>query len=94
MTTTDQVVGKICVFYASTEAVIKGMPQPNALQFVGEVIRATPALPKRGDIPGLVLHVRGRSGKIAMVDAVDQHARYFNTWQEAMEEQNKELCQK
>jgi hypothetical protein len=77
-------VGKVCAFYAKPGMVQRGIPVAGATRHIGAVIAAKPLPPAQpGDIPNFNLTVRGRSGRVAEVSMVDQHANLFDTWHEA-----------
>jgi hypothetical protein len=77
-------VGKIAAFYAKPGQVKNLMTVPGAVRHVGAVIAVKPAPNEQpGDIPNMILTVRGRSGRVADVNAVTQYAQLFDTWHEA-----------
>lgn len=77
-------VGKIAAFYSKPGQVKKLMPMPGAVRHIGAVIAVKPAPNAQpGDIPNLTLTVRGRSGRTADVNMVEQYAQLFDTWHEA-----------
>lgn len=77
-------IGKICAFYAKPGQVKNLMPIPGAVRHIGAVIAVKPAPNAQpGDIPNMILTVRGRSGRTAEVNAVTQYAQLFDTWHEA-----------
>lgn len=81
-------VGKICTFYELQGAIDHGLPKQGAKKLVGQVIAAThfrDAEP--GAIPNAELTVRGRSGRTKKCLLVEQYAKLFDTWAEALEEQ-------
>ncbi len=77
-------VGKICAFYAKPGQVKGCVPLPGAVRAIGAVVASKPTTPAQpGSIPNYILTVRGRSGRTAEVNFVEQHARLFETWHEA-----------
>jgi hypothetical protein len=81
-------VGKIATFYVQMGAVIQGLPKGGAKKLVGQVIAAKPwADADPGAIPNALLTVRGRSGRTMDVHLVEQYAKLFDTWAEALENQ-------
>ena len=82
-------VGKIACFYEQQGAIVQGLPKGGAKKLVGQVIAAKPcANADPGNIPNALLTVRGRSGKTKDVNLVEQYTILFDTWAEALEEQN------
>lgn len=77
-------VGKICAFYTKPGQVKGCVPLPGATRAIGAVIASKPAAPAQpGNIPNSTLTVRGRSGRTAEVNMVEQYANLFETWHEA-----------
>ena len=80
----DDAKGLIAAFIADPKQVVKCLPTPDAKQHVGEVIRAWPAFNKQWGSDCLRFQVRGRSGKLAEIDQVDNYVRLHPTWEEAV----------
>lgn len=81
-------VGKIACFYALHGAIVQGLPKGGAKKLVGQVTAAKPcADADPGAIPNALLTVRGRSGRTMEVYLIEQYAKLFDTWAEALEDQ-------
>jgi hypothetical protein len=77
-------IGKICAFYTKPGQVKRCVPVAGATRVIGAVIAAKPTTPAQpGNIPNHILTVRGRSGRQAEVNLVEQYANLFDTWHEA-----------
>jgi len=77
-------IGKICAFYTKLGQVKRCVPLHGATRAIGAVIASKPTTPAQpGHIPNHILTVRGRSGRTADVNMVEQYANLFETWHEA-----------
>lgn len=77
-------VGKICSFYTKPGQVKNCIAVPGATRHIGAVVASKPTTNAQpGNIPNHTLTVRGRSGRTANVNMVEQHANLFETWHEA-----------
>lgn len=85
----EALLGKICVFYSSPDAVKRCVVQPDAVKYVGTLEKVTITNPNW--VPKVDLQIRGRSGKVVTIDWVIHYAQFFDNWTEAMEEYNKPL---
>jgi hypothetical protein len=83
MITSDH-CGWKAVFYPSVSDVIRGVVQSHIRPVMGEIVKVEKLEPtRRGNIPNALVTVRGRSGKVATVNLVEQHLAAFPTWTEA-----------
>lgn len=86
MITSDH-VGWKAVFFPSVSDVLRGVVQSHVRPVMGEIIKVEPTEPtRRGNIPNALVTVKGRSGKTALVNLVEQHLAAFPTWTEAEKE--------
>lgn len=71
----SKLTGKFCAF----------SPDPKTKdRYCGQIVAAKPLPPTaRGQIPNALLTVRGRTGKTATVNLVEQYASIHDTWGEA-----------
>ena len=77
-------VGLICAFYTKPGQVKGCLPMAGATRAIGAVVASKPTMPAQpGNIQNRILTVRGRSGRTAEVNMVEQHCRLFETWHEA-----------
>lgn len=77
-------LGWKAVFYPSVSDVLRGVVQSHVRPVMGEIIKIQPIEPtRRGNIPNALVTVRGRSGKVAEVNLVEQHLAFFAGWPEA-----------
>lgn len=81
-------VGKLATFYVMRGAIVYGLPKGGAKKLVGQVVSAKPcADADPGAIPNALLTIRGRSGRTMEVYLVEQYAKLFDTWAEALDDQ-------
>ena len=72
-------LGRIATFQAQPK-----QPRP---RYAGQIIRVDfTGRQEPGNVPNFRLTVRGRTGKVATVDLLDQRADIFPTWPEAIED--------
>lgn len=82
--TAPDLVGKVCVFFPGTNAIIRGVRQPGTIRYTGQVISATDAPPVgKGKVPDFTLTVRGKTGKTATISMTLNYATIHDTWKEA-----------
>ena len=77
-------IGKIAAFYAKPGQVKNCLPVPGAVRHVGAVIASKPTTNAQpGNLPNHTLTIRGRSGRTAEVNMVEQFCCLHETWHEA-----------
>lgn len=81
---TPEHVGWKAVFFPSVSDVLRGVVQSHVRPVMGEIVKVEPIEPtRRGKIPNALVTVKGRSGKTALVNLVEQHLAAFPSWSEA-----------
>jgi len=83
----EDFVGKVCAFFPTKDAVIRGVRQPNTTRYHGQVIASADAPPVgKGKIPDFSLTVRGKTGKTLTISMTLNYATIHDSWKRAADD--------